>query len=328
MRHVRESLDETDRRIAAALLVAPRASWRTVARCLDLSERTVVRRAGPLFADGTLRTTVVRAPVHFPELIPLALRLRCRPNRIRSTAAALARRRDTLWVDVLGGGDEICVVAFLEGAEARDRLLLRDLPATPEVLSWTAHALMRVFPAAFSWTGGLLTSEEEALLRAEHPAREHPPAPVPLTAADHALVRGLIANGRAGYAELAERAGIAAPTVRRRLGALVDHWVVRLATEVDLALLGVRADVLLWLTVAAGELDATAERLSRHPQVRFAAATTGSSNLLVAAAATDLEALYRFLTDTIGSLSGIGAIETTPVLATFKRTGLPRQRRG
>lgn len=42
---VRHSLDGTDRRIAAALLIAPRASWRTLAHCLDLSERTVVRRA-------------------------------------------------------------------------------------------------------------------------------------------------------------------------------------------------------------------------------------------------------------------------------------------
>ncbi|WP_429419845.1 AsnC family protein [Nocardia sp. GAS34] len=55
-------LDETDRRIAAALVASPRASWRVVAECLGLSERTVVRRAVPLYADRTLRGTVVRNP--------------------------------------------------------------------------------------------------------------------------------------------------------------------------------------------------------------------------------------------------------------------------
>ncbi|MCC5479184.1 hypothetical protein [Streptomyces barringtoniae] len=47
----------TDSRIAAAMLAAPRASWRTVGRVLGISERTVVRRAAPLFGDGTLRAT-------------------------------------------------------------------------------------------------------------------------------------------------------------------------------------------------------------------------------------------------------------------------------
>ncbi|MFB7507947.1 AsnC family protein, partial [Streptomyces broussonetiae] len=42
-------LNETDSRIAAAMLASPRASWRTVGRVLGISERTVVRRAGPLF---------------------------------------------------------------------------------------------------------------------------------------------------------------------------------------------------------------------------------------------------------------------------------------
>jgi hypothetical protein len=61
------------------------------------------------------------------------------------------------------------------------------------------------------------------------------------------------------------------------------------------------------------------------PQVRFAAATTGSANLLIAVAATDLNALYNFLTTKVGPLSQITGVEITPLLATAKRTGLPRR---
>ncbi|MFF4546837.1 hypothetical protein [Streptomyces sp. NPDC001435] len=50
-----------------------------------------------------------------------------RLNRISVIAAALARRPDTVWVDVLGGGDEICTILFLEGPDARNTLL-RELP--------------------------------------------------------------------------------------------------------------------------------------------------------------------------------------------------------
>ena len=338
---MRHSLDETDRRIAAALLIAPRASWRTLAHCLDLSERTVVRRAGPLYADGTLRATVVRNPVRFPALIPLALRVRCRPNRVRAVAATLARRPDTVWVDVLGGGDEISTILFLDGPEARNTLLLRDLPATAAVVSWTSHALLRVFPTSFAWSTDLLSEQETALLHAADPFSAHwfsagwlaasadapkPTEPVEPTEPlmDDPLVAALSANGRAGYTELAARTGLSPLTARRRVDALIRGGVVRLATEVDLALLGCHAEALLWLTVSPGALEATGEALGRHPRVRFAAATTGPANLLLAVAVPDLSALYTFLTETVGALDRITTVETTPILATAKRTGLPR----
>jgi DNA-binding Lrp family transcriptional regulator len=155
-------------------------------------------------------------------------------------AAALARRTDTIWVDILGGGDEISAVFHLDGPDARNALLLGDLPATGAVNSWTAQTL-------------------------------------------------------------------------------------RLATEVDLALLGVRTEALLWITVQPGALEETARALSVHPQIRFTAATSGPTNLLVAIAAADLNALYAFLTNTIGAFRQITAIDTTPLLATIKRTGLIRR---
>ncbi|MGV9929621.1 Lrp/AsnC family transcriptional regulator [Streptomyces olivaceoviridis] len=224
-------------------------------------------------------------------------------------------------VDVLGGGDEICTILHLDGPDARNNLLLRDLPATPAVRSWTSHVLLRVFPAAFDWSGGLLTEAELAGLRPHPPAAPARPVLQPL---DHRLIRALTEDGRASYTDLARRVGTTALTARRRVEALVGGQVLRLATEVDLARLGVRAEALLWVTVAPGALEETGQQLSRHPQVRFAAATTGSANLLVAVAAADLDALYRFLTDTIGALEHITALEVTPILTGVKRTGLVR----
>ncbi|MEV6611489.1 AsnC family transcriptional regulator [Kutzneria sp. NPDC051319] len=309
---VRQMLDETERRIVAVLLASPRASWRAVGAELGISERTVVRRALPLFQDGTLRATVVRNPMHFPGLIPMALRIRCQPNRIRAVAAVLARRPDTIAVDIIGGGDEICAQFMLHGAEARNLLLLRDLPATAAVESWTSYTMLRVFPTAFRWTG--------------EPGK--PPIPagylVPPTHhdVDEALIAGLTADGRASYTDLAAGAGTSAVTARRRVDALVRGASMRLAIEVDLALLGVHGEAMLWLNVAPGELNATGEALSQHPEVRFVAATTGRANLLVAVAAADLAALYGFLTG--GGVDSSVGTEVTPLLTTMKRAGLIR----
>jgi DNA-binding Lrp family transcriptional regulator len=324
MRIMRQVLDETDRRIAAALVASPRASWREVARCLGLSERTVVRRVALLYADGTLRATVVRNPARFPHMIPIALRIRCRPNKIRQVAQALARRTDTVWVDILGGGDEISTIFFLEGTETRNNLLLRDLPATDAVGTWTSHTLLRVFPTAFRWTAGLLSPEELAELA---PGPAPPTASAPLYApfdVDTALIARLTEDGRATYTDLARRAGTTALTARRRLEALMKSQVLRLATELDLALLGAQTEALLWISVRPGALQETAQTLSAHPHVRFCAATTGPANLVVAVAAENLDALYTFLTDAVGPLEAVTAIDTTPLLATVKRTGLIR----
>ncbi|MFI6661223.1 Lrp/AsnC family transcriptional regulator [Streptomyces sp. NPDC050523] len=321
---MRHALDETDRRIAAALVASPRASWREVARCLGLSERTVVRRVALLYADGTLRATVVRNPARFPHLVPVALRIRCRPNKIRQVARALARRTDTVWVDVLGGGDEISAVFFLEGPEARTNLLLRDLPATDAVGSWTAHTLLRVFPTAFRWSAGLLSPRELAELAPDPGPPTTPAASYAHLDVDTALIAALAEDGRATYTDLARRAGTTALTARRRLEAFVEGQVLRLATELDLALLGAQTEALLWIAVQPGALQKTAQSLGIHPHVRFCAATTGPANLVVAVAAANLDALYTFLTDTVGPLDGVTAIDTTPLLATVKRTGLIR----
>ncbi|MEU9338789.1 Lrp/AsnC family transcriptional regulator [Streptomyces sp. NPDC048290] len=323
MRIVRQTLDETERRIAAVLLASPRAGWREVGACLGLSERTVVRRAAPLYADGTLRATVVRNPVHFPGTVPLVLRVRCRPQRIGRIAAALARRPDTVWVDILGSGTELSAAFFLDGPDARTALLLRDLPATDAVESWTAHTLLRVFPTAFRWTSGLLTAAEEARLA---PGPTAPPGPpVPPHTVDGALIAALTEDGRATYTELARRADTTALTARRRLDTLLRAHVLRSATEVDLALLGARTEAMLWIGVRPGRLEEAARTLAAHPQVRFTAATTGPATLLAAVAASGLDALYTFLTTVVGPLPGITAIETTPLLATVKRTGLVRR---
>ncbi|MEY9844222.1 Lrp/AsnC family transcriptional regulator [Streptacidiphilus sp. MAP5-3] len=318
---MRQALDETDRRIAAVLMASPRASWRTVARVLGISERTVVRRATPLLHDGTLRPTAVRNPARFPGLIPMALRIRCRPSRIRTLAAALARREDTVWVDILGGGDEISSVLFLDGPQARTSLLLRDLPATAAVQSWDACDLLKVFPAGFAWSAGLLPQDQFDALA---PFAHEPAAAPELQPLDQELVEQLTADARAGHSELADRLGTSASTVRRRLDLLLSAHMVRLACEVDLGLLGVGSEALLWISTGPGSLEETGLALSRHPQVRFAAATTGSANLLVAVAAHDLGGLYDFLTGTVGSLGDIRGLEVTPILSTVKRTGLLR----
>ncbi len=279
-----------------------------------------MRRVGPLYGDGTLRATAVPNPAYFPDLIPLVLRVRCRPNRVTEVADVMARRPDTVWVDILGG-DEVCTVHFLDGPQARTDLLLRQLVATPSATSWTFHEFLRIFPTAFTWSGGILTEEQTRTLSPGLPLVTEP---TPLREIDLALIRALVHDGRAPYRDLAQRTKISPVTARHRVDTLLAGGAVRLATEVDLALLGIRTEALLWMTVPPSILDETGQRLAQHPQVRFAGAVTGTATLFLAVAAPDLAALYTFLTETIGAIDNLTTLETAPILTTVKRTGLAR----
>lgn len=209
-------------------------------------------------------------------------------------------------------------VLFLDGPATRNALLLRDLPATADVLSWDAYDLMKVFPAGFTWSGGLLTTQQ---LDALNPYPRDPAQAPEIQPADEALIDQLTINACAGYSELAAVLGTSASTVSRRLELLLSAHMVRLACEVDLRLLGIASEALLWIATGPGSLETTGRTLSAHPQVRFTAATTGPANLLVAVAAKDLSGLYAFITDTVGSLGDIRGLELTPILNSVKRTG-------
>jgi len=180
---------------------------------------------------------------------------------------------------------------------------------------------MKVFPAGFAWSAGLLTADQFDALT---PLSREPVAAPEVQPLDDALIGQLTVDARASSSDLAARLGTSASTVRRRLDLLLSAHMVRLACEVELSLLGIGSEALLWIATGPGSLETTGHELSRHPQVRFAAATTGAANLLVAVAAADLNGLYAFLTQTIGSLGDVRGLEVTPILSSVKRTGLLR----
>jgi DNA-binding Lrp family transcriptional regulator len=79
---------------------------------------------------------------------------------------------------------------------------------------------------------------------------------------------------------------------------------------------------MLWLSVAPGDLEAAGRAVATHPEVPFAAATTGPTNLAVSALFRDTRHLYEYLTTSLPGLPGIRSIESSPIIGTIKRTGM------
>jgi DNA-binding Lrp family transcriptional regulator len=187
----------------------------------------------------------------------------------------------------------------------------------------TAHSLLHLYVGGpVSWPGAVAALSGEQVER----LRPYPPAdddggPVILDDGDQVLLAALSLDGRTGHAELAGVTGWSESTVRRRMDRLAGSGVLFYDVDIPPECLGYRSEARLWMSVRPADLVSAGEELARHPEVSFAAATTGPANLMAAVACRDDQALYRYLTERISALDGVTHLETAPVIRTVKRAG-------
>jgi DNA-binding Lrp family transcriptional regulator len=315
-------LDRLDRQLIHALQADPRAPFSRVADVLGVSEQTVARRYRRLRGDGILR--VVGAVD--PQRIGLAdwlVRVGCRPGGAGRLADALARRDDVAWVTLSSGGSEVLCLIRSRSRQQRDDLMLQRLPATSQVLSMTAHEILHRFvaggPADWSAFGDPLTAAQGAALRPVpmSPSRE----PAALQPDDEPILTALAHDGRASYAALATATGWTEGRITRRVDALLASGVLYFDVDPATQLMGFESAATLWLTVEPSRLATVGDQLAGHEEVAFAAAVTGSANLVASLLCRDSEALYQYATTKIGAVPGVRQLEISPVLRRVKQAG-------
>ncbi|MBP2327603.1 DNA-binding Lrp family transcriptional regulator [Kibdelosporangium banguiense] len=312
-------LDDVDRGLVHALQIDGRAPLRTIASVIGVSENTVARRYQRLRSAGVMR---VVGAINGARLGYTAwtLRLQCTPDAATAVAAALADRPDTSWVYLLSGGTEISCNTQARSVGDRDALLLSKLPRTRRVTSVSAHSILRATALPTMWSGlHWLNADQVDALRPEPPAVDD--TPITLDAGDKALLGALSLDGRTGYAELASVTDWSDSTVKRRMDHLRRSGVLSYMLDIPPAALGFHAEARLWMSVQPSRLVGTAETLANHPEVSFAAVTTGATNLTAAVNCRDTGDLYRFLTERVSALDATWAMETAPVIRTVKRAG-------
>lgn len=307
--------DSLDRLIAQALQANARAPFSTIADALGVSDQTVARRYARMRGAGACKVIGLIDP-YADGGVPWLVRLRCSPGAAAPLGQALARRADTAWIRITSGGTEIVCEAK---ARAGDATLLQQLPRTPRIEQISAHCLLHMYfggPTSPLAKLGELSPEQ---LRTLRPVTA-PVRPSRVTDADAPLLATLARDGRTELKALAEQTGWSAAAVRRRIVELVSSGTLYFDIEFDARLFPMFAiQTLLWLSVEPACLDAAGEMLSQDPQVAFAAATTGATNLHATVSCPDMHATYRYLTARVACLPGIKSVETAPILRQIKR---------
>jgi DNA-binding Lrp family transcriptional regulator len=348
--------DDLDRQLVHALFIAPREPFTLLADVIGVSDQTVARRYRRLAENSGLR---VHGVVNGQRAgwADWMIRLQITPGSADAIAEALARRPDTRWVRLFSGGTEIVCTLQARSSQVRDDLFLRGLPGSRRVVQITAHSILHNF-SPIQWSGltSRLSGAQLARLRVasgpDAPGREVAPEPggegsaagkdsaagmdsavgmdsaAALRPEDDLLLAELARDGRSSHATLATATHWHESTVRRRIEELRQQGLLYFDVDVDEAFLGVRTSAMLWLAVAPGDLEAAGRAVAAHPEVPFAAATTGPTNLAVSAIFRDTRHLYEYLTTRLTTVPGIRSVETAPIIGTIKRTGLAVPRSG
>jgi DNA-binding Lrp family transcriptional regulator len=341
------TLDAVDRQIIHILAVEPRASFRTIADVTGISDQTAARRYRRLCDTVGLRV------LGMPDGSRLGwtnwfVRLQTTPGGADSIAEALARRADTRWVHLASGGTEIVCTLTARTEEQRDALFLRGLPGSRRVVQISAHSILYNFTPG-PWreiTRALSPAQLEklALLAGGNDPPQTPPAyggaarppmppgggarsaspPMPPGAGDEPLLAELAHDGRASNAAIAAAIHWHESTVRRRIDELRRSGLLYFEVDFDNRILGWNVHALLWLSVAPARLEEAGRALAGHPEIPFAAATTGPANLVASALFRDTLHLYEYLTGELAALPGVTSVETAPIIRTLKRTGSVR----
>ncbi|MBT0773449.1 Lrp/AsnC family transcriptional regulator [Kineosporia sp. J2-2] len=313
--------DELDLQLLQALQLDGRASFGRIAAVLGVSDQTVARRYQKLRTSLRLRVLgiVDETRLGRPSWV---VRLHCAPDGAARLADALARRDDTVYVALLNGGTEVTCGIKPRDRQARDDLLLQRLQRTPRVSAVSAHSIIHsFFGGPFHWLSKLdaLTGDQQDQLRRPVPDRA---GELTLDATDEAIVAALRQDGRTSLRELQDVTRQTGETVRRRLNRLRSAGVLFFDVQYDAEPLGHGTDVMLWITTAPTALTTVGRALAGHPEVWFAAATTGVSNIIVSIRCRDSAHLFTYLSERLGRLDGILQIETAPILRQVKQREL------
>lgn len=318
-----EPLDTLDRQLIHALQIDGRAPFSQIAAALGVSDQTVARRYRKLRTSGSMRVLGLPDARRFGH-VEWLVRIQCTPDAASGVAASLARRDDTSWVILTAGGTEI--VCFLRTPALGDGtpLLLQKLPRSPRVVDITAHYILNTFSGGpTGWYGRShdLTHDQICLLNRDVPPEPDHDTLVRAQDGDAGLFGALALDGRVGYRELTQASGLSETTVKRRLDYLREVGALYFDVEIDSRLLGYHTKVMLWLSVPPAELDKVGRGLAEHPEVVFAAATTGRTSLAAIVVCRDTKRFYDYLTSHIGPLGVVRSMETAPMIREVKRAG-------
>jgi len=317
-------IDELDLALVDALRVEPRAPWSRLAGPLGVDPATLSRRWARLAAAGEAWVTCYPSTDRLGYGVTALVEVECQANRVAEVAARLAQDPRTASIEVVTGGADLLLTVGATERSLLTRYVLDRIGTLPGVLRTRTSLVERTVREGSRWRDGALdTGQRAAIAGAPHPAAPGAgrTAAGQQTVTDRSLLLALGQDGRMPYAELAERTGLPASTVRRRLAELRDSGRLVLRCDASPRLTGHPIHVLLWLELPADRLEPAAAWFAARPQTRMCAMTLGAANLVASVMLRRVEDVRRLESELIRIAPGVRVRERQLTVRLVKLVG-------
>ena len=251
---------------------------------------------------------------------PVLLYFSAIPGMKSSLAEFLAERSDVRYVAQITGRSDVMCELIAPDREYLADVVMRQLPESGFFSSSRTDVVLKRFKTRDQWSRQLLEDDPMAEKFEQADGNDLPTGEAPkLDTTDLRILSGLGPDGRRSYADLATELGISETVVGRRVQAMTASKQLTFVAMVDPAILGFTMESIIRVRVDLSALDATARTVAALPEARYVAATSGDSELVIDAVFRDTEALYEFVTEKLGTITGIRDIEIDVVLESIKR---------
>ncbi|MFE5008751.1 Lrp/AsnC family transcriptional regulator [Streptomyces sp. NPDC056696] len=317
--HDMARLDNLDRRVVHALQVNPRASWAQVGAVLGIDPVTAARRWGRLRDEGIAWMTAYATSVG--DQGPMALVEIESAGQSLEIATRLVDDPECATIDITSGGRDLLLTVASRDRAALTGYLLQRIGTLDRIRAIRTHLVTRVITEGAGWRLNSLTDAEQSRLResTDASARAHPRA---LTEDEHAVLAGLVTDGRAPTAKLAERTGLSPRRVRDLVRDLLRSERLTLRTELQAEASGWPIYAWFFLRVPASAANTISPRLGSLTEVRTVLQIAGPCNVIMAVWLKELTDVSKLEAAIESQLRDVEIVDRSVVLQAAKRTGV------
>ncbi len=137
---------------------------------------------------------------------------------------------------------------------------------------------------------------------------------------DRAIIRGLQADGRRPYADIATELGLAPSTVQQRANRMIDLGLLKIRAVTDPMIMGVSVIAEVVLKVDAVRIREVADEIATFDEVGYVVICAGSYDILMEVACADNDSLINFISTKLARVDGVRSSETYMYLRIVKNT--------
>ena len=319
-------MDDTDLDIVAALQVAPRVPATALGEILDVPTSTINRRLKRL-QDECLMKVIGRFA--WPLVLsgnPQELLVCCHPGQAFRVAEQLKAFPEIQYIMITSGSGDIYADLFpLVGTDTTE-LISQRIPSIPGIASVETRLVLDSRRVGQSWRLQRLgPAQESALSTHVVPVNQPPLKSVDdLTDLEFRTMAELGRNARASAAEIARTLDVGSSSAYRAIQMLLTTGAISPRVEVEPAAVGFPLAAVISMQIKPKAIGRVLDHLAAQPSARMVSMVTGKAPVVFHGVFAGPKELAEFLTEDVGALPGIRAVDTSVSLSILRRYWMDR----